>query len=271
MKTTSLNHDIKEISLNKILPHLKTTTIGRHFKYFTTLDSTNTYCKLLAEKNYPEGTIVISEEQTKGRGTKGRIWSSPKGSGLWISILLKPKITTSDISKITLITSCALYETFKKLGINSQIKWPNDMLINNKKVCGILTEANIKENVVNYIILGVGINVNVSYDDFNDDLKPKATSLKIEVNKEIDRCYVLAIFLNYLEKFYNQMINNSSLEYFKIYKENSYILNKTVNIVKNNTVEVVQVLDFDLNGFILVKDLNGIIKKISSAEISLRI
>ena len=126
-------------------------------------------------------------------------------------------------------------------------------------------------NVVNYIILGVGINVNVSYDDFNDDLKPKATSLKIEVNKEIDRCYVLAIFLNYLEKFYNQMINNSSLEYFKIYKENSYILNKTVNIVKNNTVEVVQVLDFDLNGFILVKDLNGIIKKISSAEISLRI
>ena len=137
MKTTSLNNDFKEISLNKILPHLKTTTIGRHFKYFTTLDSTNTYCKLLAEKNYPEGTIVISEEQTKGRGTKGRIWSSPKGSGLWISILLKPKITTSDISKITLITSCALYETFKKLGINSQIKWPNDMLINNKKVCGI--------------------------------------------------------------------------------------------------------------------------------------
>ena len=271
METINSKNNFTKITLDTILPYLKTTTLGRHFKYFDTIDSTNTYCKLLAEKNHLEGTIVISEEQTKGRGTKGRVWSSPKGSGLWFSILLSPKVTTNDISKITIITSCALYETFKTLGIDSKIKWPNDIFINNKKVCGILTEAKLNENIVNYIILGVGINVNLSYNDFNDDLKQRATSLKIELNNEVNRGYVLATFLNFLEKFYNEMLNNSSHKYFKIYKENSYILNKTVNIVKNNTVEIVKVLDFDLNGFILVKDSKGTTKKISSGEISLRV
>ena len=153
MEIINSNNNFIEVTLDNVSPYLKTTTFGRCFKHFNTIDSTNTYCKLLAEKNYLEGTVVVSEEQTKGRGTKGRTWCSPKGSGLWFSILLRPKITTNDISKITIITSCALYETFKVLGIDSKIKWPNDMFINNKKVSGILTEAKRNVNLVDYIVL----------------------------------------------------------------------------------------------------------------------
>lgn len=271
MKENNFNNEFTKITFDNISPYLHTKTLGCNFKYFDTIDSTNTYCKTLAEGNCVEGTVVISEEQTKGRGTKGRVWSSPKGSGLWFSILLRPNISICDISKITIIASSALHQTFKTLGIDSKIKWPNDIFINNKKVCGILTETKLNGSSVDYIILGIGINVNLSYNDFNDTLKLSATSIKIELNKDISRGYILGTFLNFLEKFYNQMLNNSSLEYFEIYKKNSYVLNKKVNIIKNNTIDVVDVVDFNLDGSILVKDSNGTIKKISSGEVSLRL
>ncbi|MDO4536144.1 MAG: biotin--[acetyl-CoA-carboxylase] ligase, partial [Clostridium perfringens] len=240
------------------------------YKYFDTIDSTNTYCKTLAESKAKEGTLVISEEQTKGRGTKGRLWSSPKGSGLWFSIILRPKMSISNLGKIVIVTSSALCETFKSLNIDAKIKWPNDILVKGKKLCGILTEVKLEGDYIDYIVLGIGINVNIDYMDFNDNLKLTATSLKIELSKEISRGYVLGTFLNFFEKFYTEMLHSSSFEYFKIYKENSFVINKTVNIIKNNTIETVTVLDFDLDGFIIVKDSNGAIKKISSGEVSLR-
>lgn len=271
MTNKNLNNDkFIKITLDKVSAYMNTKILGTNYKYFDTIDSTNTYCKTLAESNANEGTLVISEEQTKGKGTKGRSWSSPKGSGLWFSIILRPRMTISDLGKIVIVTSSALCETFKSLNIDSKIKWPNDILVNGKKLCGILTEVKLKGDYIDYIILGIGINVNVNYTDFNDDLKLTATSLKIESSKEISRAYVLGTFLNFFEKFYNEMLNNSSFKYFKIYKENSFVINKTVNIIKNNTIESVTVLDFDLEGFIIVKDSNDIIKKISSGEVSLR-
>ncbi len=259
-----------KITLDEVIPYMNTKILGSDYRYFDTIDSTNTYCKTLAKSNAKEGTLVISEEQTKGIGTKGRSWSSPKGSGLWFSILLRPKMTVSDLGKIVIVTSSALCKTFENLKVNSKIKWPNDILVNGKKLCGILTEVKLKGDYIDYIILGIGINVNVNYTDFNDNLKLTATSLKIELSREISRPYILGTFLNFFERFYTEMLNNSSLEYFKIYKENSFIINKTVNIIKNNNIESVTVLDFDLEGFIIVKDLNGVIKKISSGEVSLR-
>lgn len=272
MNTETFNKSkFTKVTFNNILPHLKTKVLGRSYKHFDIIDSTNTYCKTLDVNDIKEGTLIISEEQIKGKGTKGRSWVSPKGSGLWFSIILKPKININDIGKITILTSSALYETFKTLGIESKIKWPNDIFINDKKVCGILTEAKLNKDIVEYIILGIGINVNSSFADFDNNLKVSATSLKIELNKEVDRCYVLGTFLNIFETFYNEMLNNESLNYFQIYKKNSYIINKEVNIIKNNTIETVKVLDFDLNGFIIIKDSNGVIRKISSGEISLKI
>ena len=268
-KNLKENNFIK-ITLDQVTPYMNTKILGHNYKYFDTIDSTNTYCKTLAESKAREGTLVISEEQTKGKGTKGRLWSSPKGSGLWFSIILRPKITISDLGKIVIVSSSALCETFKSLNIDAKIKWPNDILINEKKLCGILTEVKLKGDYIDYIILGIGINVNIDYTDFNDNLKLIATSLKIETSREISRGYILGTFLNFFEKFYNEMLSNSYLEYFRIYKENSFVINKTVNIIKNNTIEPVIVLDFDLEGSIIVKDSNGSIKKISSGEVSLR-
>jgi Biotin-(acetyl-CoA carboxylase) ligase len=160
--------------------------------------------KKLAEKGEPNGTIIVSEEQTMGHGRLGRNWVSPKYKGIWLSIILRPNVDPINVSKITQIAAAAMIRTLKSLKIDAFVKWPNDIVMNDKKICGILTEMSAELNRVNYVIVGMGINANLDKTDFNKDILNKATSLKIETNSSINRKIFLGTLIN---EFENYMMN----------------------------------------------------------------
>ncbi len=152
-----------------------------------------------------EGTVVVAEEQIKGKGRLGgRNWVSPKGGkGIWMSIILKPNMLPSEVAKLTLIGgAAAVNKALEEMGIISYIKWPNDIVIQGKKVCGILTEMSCELNIINYVIMGIGINVNLLKEDFSQELVDKATSLKEITGRDLDRKRLLASVLNHFENLY---------------------------------------------------------------------
>jgi birA, biotin-[acetyl-CoA-carboxylase] ligase region len=175
------------LTKEELSPLLHNKLIGKNIIHFDTIDSTNIKAKELASQNAEDGTIVISEEQTCGKGRLGRSWYSPKSKGIWASIILKPKIDPINASKITLIAAASIVKAFNEIAIFPKIKWPNDIVLNNKKVCGILTEMSAELNQIHYLVVGIGINVNNSKDDFTEALWSSATSLKIELASEINR------------------------------------------------------------------------------------
>jgi len=253
-----------KLTLNKLFPNID-------FIFFDEIDSTNNYCKSLAEKCFYRTTVVISNCQTAGRGTKGRNYYSPKGTGLWFSILFKPSIPLKDLSFLTLLTSLALNDTFKSYRINTSIKWPNDILLEGKKLSGILIESKVDNNNLEYVIIGIGINVNLKEEDFNDELKEKATSLKIVTGKEYDRFELLKSFIFNFELYYKKLLDNNKIFILNKYKANSFVLNKKVNLQYKNLSKTVIPIDVLEDGTLLVKDENNNIEKIVSGEISLRL
>ncbi len=242
-----------------------------NFIFLDTLDSTNTYCKKISESEFTKDTVVIADTQSQGKGTKGRSWISPKGKGLWFSILLKPSIKLNDINFLTILTSTALYNTFLYLGINTKIKWPNDIYLNSKKLCGILTESKISKNKVEYVIIGIGINVNLELSDFSDELKNIATSLLISTVKYFEREDILSIFLENFYEQYNELLNGNKDNILRIYKNNSLILNREVNLEYKNSIRKVIPMDILEDGSLLIKNSNDEIEKIISGEISVRL
>jgi BirA family biotin operon repressor/biotin-[acetyl-CoA-carboxylase] ligase len=174
------------LTYEEIKEYLSTKFVGRNICYFDTISSTNMEAKRIALKN-PEGTVVISEEQAKGKGRLDRNWVSPPKKGIWMSMILKPETEPTKVAKITLLGAAGVNKALEDMGIYSKIKWPNDIVIDGKKVCGILTEMSCELNMINYVIMGIGINVNMDREDFSENLINKATSLKIEQNKEINR------------------------------------------------------------------------------------
>lgn len=239
------------------------------FIFLDTINSTNTFCKKIGDKGFIKDTIVISDTQSDGKGTKGRTWISPKGKGLWFSMLLKSSIELKDISFLTILTSTALYNTFLDFGINTEIKWPNDIYLNSKKLCGILTESKISNNKVDYIVIGVGINVNLELSDFNDELKNKATSLLISTGKAFKKEEIIKKFLEIFYNQYNELLNGNKKNILRIYKNNSLILNKEVRLNYKNSITKVIPIDILEDGALLIKNPNNTTKKIISGEVSL--
>ena len=240
-----------------------------NFIYLDTVDSTNIYCKKLGENGFTKDIIVVSETQSNGKGTKGRNWSSPKGKGLWFSMLLKPSINLQDINFLTLLTSTALHNTFLDFNIHTKIKWPNDIYLNSKKLCGILTESKISNNKLEYIIIGIGINVNLELTDFNNELQKTATSLLISTEKLFNREDILNKFLDNFYKSYTELINGNKSNILKVYKNNSLILNKEVNLEYKNSIRKVTPIDILEDGSLLVRNLNSQVEKIISGEVSI--
>ncbi|MDV4151540.1 biotin--[acetyl-CoA-carboxylase] ligase [Clostridium sp. AL.422] len=242
-----------------------------NFIFLDTVNSTNTYCKEIYEKGFTKDTIVISDTQLDGKGTKGRKWNSPKGKGLWFSLLLKPHIELKDINFLTILTSTALHNTFLDFGIDTKIKWPNDIYLNSKKLSGILTESKISDNKIEYLIIGIGINVNLELTDFNYELKNIATSLLITTGTLFNREDILIKFLDNFYEQYNELLNGNKNNILTIYKNNSLILNKEVSLEYKNSTRKVTPIDILEDGSLLVRNLNREVEKIVSGEISLRL
>ena len=259
------------LSFDEVSMYLNTNYIGKKIHHFITVDSTNSIAKDLAREGEAEGAIVLSEEQLKGRGRLKRSWISPKYKGIWMSIILRPEIEPIYASKITLIGAAAISKALLDMDIKNYIKWPNDIVINNKKVCGILTEMSAELNTVNYIVMGIGINVNIDKEEMNDDIKNNATSLKEYKGEWVDRKALFVSIVSHFEELYDQFKNYNSIEKtIEICKKNSIVLGKEIVLIKKSNKVVVKAIDIDKDGSLIVVHENGEKEKIISGEISLR-
>lgn len=252
----------------EISPLIKTVKIGKNIIHYDNIDSTNIKAKELAKNGADDGTIVISEEQSLSSGRLNRIWKSPKG-GIWFTIILKPNIPPLEASKITQIAAAAVYKTLNDFDISTNIKWPNDILLNNKKICGILTEMKCDMDRIHYLVVGIGMNINIDSTSFDENLRLIATSLKIEYKKHFDRKEILSTFLTHFEKLYDDFINSFDLsETINICRENSNLFGKQAKLITYNNEEIVTCISLSDSGNLIVKDSSGNEKIVVTGEIS---
>lgn len=258
------------LNKNELLTLIKTSKIGKNIVYFNEVDSTNIKAKELAQKDIQDGTILIAEKQTLGSGRFNRPWISPKG-GLWFTLILRPQLPPNEAPKITQIAAASIYKTLNEHDINVAIKWPNDIIFNNKKLCGILAEMKCDMDSVHYLVLGIGMNVNIGEDDFDELTKPIATSLKIELKKEFNRNILLADFLKNFEKLYDKFVYNFDLsETISICREHSNIFGKQAKLLTYNNEEIVTCISLSDSGDLIVRDSTGAQKSVLSGEISFK-
>ena len=245
---------------------LKNRLIGKSIYYYETLPSTMDRAMDLAFDSAPEGTVVVAEGQTKGRGRMGRAWLSTKYKGIYFSLIIKPQILPQQAPVLTLICAVAICEALKQqLGIQPQIKWPNDILLNNKKIAGILTELNAEMDVVHAIVVGVGINVN----NDNSSLPDLAGSLRERAGQKISRLDILKSILLCFEQIYLQFQNNEVDRILDKWRHFSGTLGKRVrlNVSGSGNGLVGEALDIDSDGSLLVRQDSGLMRKVSAGDI----
>jgi BirA family biotin operon repressor/biotin-[acetyl-CoA-carboxylase] ligase len=246
---------------HKIKSKLKTPLkICKMIKYYKQLSSTQTAVKKIAKKNFKEGFIIVAEKQTNSYGRIKKTWSSNAG-GLWFSILLKPSIRPDEASKLTLILSIALKRTLKEYKIDSEIKWPNDVFVNGRKIAGILVEMSAEQDRINWIVAGIGININ---NKLPEKFANISISLKEVLGREVDRAEFLAELLAKVEDIYNDFCNTGFEMFVKEYNWNIANKNEIVTIDDgyNNIVSGVN-LGIDKDGRLIVNTKFGFKKIIS--------
>lgn len=259
-------------ALNKfyITRNLNTKFIGKNFIYYDEVSSTNVICSDLAKNAFADGTVVVADSQTEGKGRKeGRIWISPKNENIYISLLLKPEVLTKHISFMNMLASVVVCETLREVsGLDFYIKWPNDILYENKKICGVLIETSTTVDYINYLILGVGINVNQKMFDISID--NSATSLFIEKGDLFSREQLIVCFLEKFEQFYLKYFLKLEFDYLLLkYKLYSCILEKKIIVLDKVPYEAV-VVDINDDGSILVKTDQNIQLILYSTDISIK-
>jgi BirA family biotin operon repressor/biotin-[acetyl-CoA-carboxylase] ligase len=259
------------LSAQSIHPFLSGRTENLRFEVKKSVSSTNTVLKELASKGEAEGKVLIAEEQTSGRGRLGRNFYSPAQSGIYMSILLRPKLTIEDSLFITTSAAVAVAEAIEKVtGINAVIKWVNDIFCNGKKVCGILTEAGIdfEGGGLEYAVLGIGINVSIPVEGFPSDLENIATGIFDRKLYESNvRSRLVAEILNYFWKYYD---NISQKTFLAEYRKRSFLLGQEINILSGKDTKRALALEIDDNARLVVKLPDGEIKPLSSGEVSVR-
>lgn len=200
----------RDMSENALKSIRHTTWVGEEICYFPVVDSTNTKAKQLAEEGYPAGTLVVAEQQKAGRGRRGRSWESPQGAGIFMTLLLKPGIEPNNASMLTLVTALAVSDAItKQTGRPAAIKWPNDIVMNGKKVCGILTEMSAQIDYVNHIVIGIGINVH--NESFPEELSEMATSLYLETREHLNRAALIEEIWENFERYYAVFLKTQDL------------------------------------------------------------
>ena len=247
-----------------------TTWLAKNLFFYEETGSTNDDIKKMANESAQDGTLVVADTQTAGRGRRGRIWISPKGESIYMSLLLRPKCIPNQASALTLVMALAVTEAMEELVPGkSGIKWPNDIVMNGKKVCGILTEMNLEQNTIDYVVIGVGINVNQSL--FDEEIAITATSIALELGEKIDRTELIGRILYYFEQEYAEFektydLTNHAERY------NQYLLNKDRQVCVLDPKGDYKGLALGINpqGELLVKCQNGEIAEVYAGEVSVR-
>lgn len=239
--------------------------IGNTIEVFDEIDSTNEYAKKIA-KNASDGTIVAANVQTKGKGRRGRGFESKKG-GMYFSIILKPDVAIEEVPFITQMTACSIYKALSEMGVDTLIKWPNDIIINDKKLCGILCEMSCEIDYLSYVVAGIGINMKKV--DFEEEVGKIATSLEQE-GYELDNLVLFWNILKNFDHFYKKYTMHDYDEMLDILRANSHILNKDIEILTSNEIKKAKAKDIDEKGFLVVEYENGDIEHINYGEVSVR-
>lgn len=258
------------VSTEELSAYLNTNSFGRNYNYYESIDSTNTTAKFLAEQSADEGAVILAEEQLNGKGRLGRQWISPHGLGLYFSIIVRPNIPVTQASQITLVIAAVIAKVLNsKYNIPAKIKWPNDILINEKKICGILVEMSSDIDNINYAVIGIGINVNNTEDSFSGiTAKYLPTSLLLETSLRANRVMLLAEILNKLELAYDEFIKVGFQGFKSMWETYAYSLGKEISVITSmdNFQGILSGID---NSGALLLDIDGEKKLIYSGEIVL--
>ncbi len=254
---------------DKLIPEeishgLGTKIVGKKIYSYETTDSTMDVAHKLARSGSPDGTVVFSESQTKGRGRMGRHWVSPKGKGIYFSPILRPDVAPAEAPKITLMSAVAVALAIRKVtDLGALIKWPNDIMINDRKACGILTEMSAEVNTVNYIVLGIGINVNTD----REHLPKEATSLKAEAGRSFSRVELTQELLREFERQYIIFRGKGFKMIIEEWKDLSHTLGEEVKIVCQDRKIEGTAIDLDASGALVVRMDNGFTKHITAGDV----
>ncbi len=259
--------DTEYIKASEISKDLNTEYIGKNLYVYKEVRSTNTIAKFLSINDCEDGAVVISEKQTDAKGRSGKSWASPLG-GIWLSIILKPILDHSKLPLITLATGVAVAKTLEKIGVeNPEIKWPNDIMIGDKKVCGILTEAVTKFNTIENVIVGVGIDANLNVSDFPEELQFGTTTLKEALGREGNENLLIKIFLEEFEDIIKQFKDAKYEDILKEWRKRSYSIGKIVEVREPfNTSYDAYVLGIAKEGALVVEKIDGTLEKVISGE-----
>ncbi|WP_243296799.1 biotin--[acetyl-CoA-carboxylase] ligase [Bacillus litorisediminis] len=248
---------------------LDTTKLGQNYFYYDTVASTQKIAHELAQKGEPEGTLVLADQQQSGRGRMDRPWFSPKGTGIWMSLILRPRLLPAQTPQLTLLTAVAVAQAIEEVtGITPSIKWPNDLLIDGKKCTGILTELQAESDQVRYLIIGIGINVNQVKEDFPEELRTLATSLKMIKGQEISRAKLVQEILKRLERLYDIYLMQGFKPIKLLWESYADTLGKIIKAKTMHGTIQGKAIGLSDEGVLMVEEINGTQHKIYSADIS---
>lgn len=249
---------------------MHTDWVAKEVLYFDTIDSTNTKAQELAEKGYQSGTLVVADKQESGKGRRGRSWVSPSGTGIFMTLMIKPDINPNNASMLTLVAALAVAKAITSVtGEEALIKWPNDIVVNSKKVCGILTEMNAQFDYINHIVVGIGINVH--NESFPEEISQMASSLMIEAGgKRFHRAQIIADTMSYFEQYYDTFLKTQDLS--ALVREYDKLLvnrNKSVRVLDPKEPFDGKAMGITPKGELIVDTWESR-KLVSSGEVSVR-
>lgn len=234
--------------------------------------STNEVAKKKAIAGAPQGTIVLAEKQLAGKGRMGRTWVSPAGSGIWLSIILRPPIRPAQAAQLTFVNAVGACTALREqINLPVTIKWPNDLMLNERKICGILTELSAEIDRVNYVIVGLGLNVNQRRQDFPADIQDKATSLASESGNSFRRVDLLLAVLNSIEKSYKEYCHEGFRPILGKWRELNSTLGREVHVVTQDESYYGIAEEVDEEGKLLVRKANGRLESVLAGDVSIRI
>lgn len=248
----------------------KTKVVGRDIRVFEQTSSTNDVAEKLARDGVKEGVVVFAESQTKGRGRLGRKWLSPTHRGLWFSVLLRPHVRPQETTQLTVISATALRRAIQSVtGLAPDIKWPNDLLVNGKKVAGILTEMSAEVDRVRHVILGIGLDVNQDANEFGAELRPIATSLKLATGAEVDRAELAAEILRELDLDYARVCMGKFSAVADEWEAACVTIGKNVAVQMGNLNFRGRAEALDDDGALLVRTEHGLLERVIGGDVAL--
>ena len=248
-------------------------TVGRRIDCFDTIDSTNAYLKRIALEGAPDGTVAVAAEQMGGRGRRGRSFQSAAGKGVYLSVLLRPRLAVQQLLPLTGLTAVAVCRAVRRVsGADAQIKWTNDLVLNGKKLCGILTELSLEgeSGALQYVIVGIGVNVSQSERDFDGEVAQLATSLLRETGENVPRAALAAAMIEELDALYAAMQAGGTGDYLAEYRRRCVTLGREVQLLWQDARERVTALDVDDGLGLVVRRADGTVETIRTGEVSVR-